>query len=429
MKSPFRKLTAVVLIAATLAFITPYLASAAEMPNMITEEWLELAYTNEARIAQGLLPLTVQSDVVNVAKIRAQEIQREFGHTRPNGQSSFSLLDNISFQTAGENIAAGQESALEVHTSWMESPGHKSNILNPKFDTVGISLYRYKDGYGYYWAQMFTGSSKSPVSLRVEKGASVQGSSPARIEDLGVIIAVEYSDKSIGYCILSKSMVQGYQAGYCADQSITVKFGSASASISLSGSSQANGQATASPASVILTGSHISPSEIKLSWNAVIGATGYSVLSAPSQNGPYSALASLQAGTSYSVTGLSIGATNYYKVETALESGNISSNTLAIRARPLRPSSAGAASGPNTSQVSLNWGAVNECDGYAVYVSSQANGSYSLLETIEGSHNTSVVVSGLHSGGIYYFKIVAYVQIGPVKVPSVYTGVIATQAR
>ena len=90
------------------------------------------------------------------ANIRAQEIISKFDHVRPNGQSCFSVLNemNIRYQTCGENIAAGQQTPEEVVTAWMNSEGHRKNILNPNFTKLGVG-YVTGGNYRHNWVQLF----------------------------------------------------------------------------------------------------------------------------------------------------------------------------------------------------------------------------------------------------------------------------------
>ena len=62
----------------------------------------------------------------------------------------------VHYSAAGENIAAGQRSPEEVMNSWMNSSGHRANILNKNFDTIGIGFVE-GGKYGTYWTQLFTG--------------------------------------------------------------------------------------------------------------------------------------------------------------------------------------------------------------------------------------------------------------------------------
>ncbi|WP_255882191.1 MULTISPECIES: leucine-rich repeat protein [unclassified Ruminococcus] len=114
-----------------------------------------ISLVNAERSKVELSPLTQRSDVTEVAQIRAEEISRVFSHTRPNGSDCFTLIEenNIQWRTVGENIAAGQSTPQEVMNSWMNSQGHRENILNPEFNGIGVACFK-KDGI-LYWTQMF----------------------------------------------------------------------------------------------------------------------------------------------------------------------------------------------------------------------------------------------------------------------------------
>ena len=90
--------------------------------------------------------------------IRSKELVKLFSHTRPNGTSCFTVLEGISYRCMGENIAAGQRTPKEVVTDWMNSPGHRANILSPDFTKIGVGLvYNSNSVYGYFWTQIFLG--------------------------------------------------------------------------------------------------------------------------------------------------------------------------------------------------------------------------------------------------------------------------------
>jgi len=117
-----------------------------------------LSGVNQARAEAGLPALTMDTTLNNLCYTRAEEISTSWGHNRPDGRNCFTILsDNgVSYSTCGENIAAGQETGSEVVTTWMNSEGHRANILNPSFTKMGIGVYASNDEYGYYWAQIFT---------------------------------------------------------------------------------------------------------------------------------------------------------------------------------------------------------------------------------------------------------------------------------
>lgn len=112
---------------------------------------------NEARADAGLKPVTLRQDLTAVAQLRAKETVTLFSHTRPNGTSCFTALGEygVSYRGAGENIAYGQRSPEEVMEGWMNSSGHRANILNANFTSIGVGYYQAANGVKY-WSQMFT---------------------------------------------------------------------------------------------------------------------------------------------------------------------------------------------------------------------------------------------------------------------------------
>ncbi len=117
-----------------------------------------LNIVNSERASAGLSALSANSKATAAANIRAKEISEVFSHTRPNGTSCFTALDEtgVSQLTRGENIAKGQKTASEVMNSWMNSSGHKANILSGNFKEIGIGVYKDSSG-SLNWVQMFIG--------------------------------------------------------------------------------------------------------------------------------------------------------------------------------------------------------------------------------------------------------------------------------
>lgn len=121
----------------------------------VREEMLTLV--NRERAAAGLSPLRLDDKLCLAAQVRAEEIIRENSHTRPDGRRCFTAMDEagVSYRAAGENIAAGQMSVAEVVTAWMNSPGHRANILNGRFGRIGVGFVYTGSSYRVYWTQMF----------------------------------------------------------------------------------------------------------------------------------------------------------------------------------------------------------------------------------------------------------------------------------
>ena len=113
------------------------------------------ALVNEERAKAGLNPLTVDARVSQAAAVRAGEIRSSFSHTRPDGSSFSTALTQagVSFRSSGENIAYGQRTPQEVMKGWMNSSGHRANILNPEFTSIGVG-YQVIGGTPY-WVQLF----------------------------------------------------------------------------------------------------------------------------------------------------------------------------------------------------------------------------------------------------------------------------------
>ena len=112
---------------------------------------------NKERNKNGLASLTMDSELNRAAAVRAKETAQSFSHTRPNGSSCFTALDEIgySYSSAGENIAMGQSSPSEVVKAWMNSEGHRANILNSSFTKIGVGCH--SNGSTLYWSQFFAG--------------------------------------------------------------------------------------------------------------------------------------------------------------------------------------------------------------------------------------------------------------------------------
>ena len=116
-----------------------------------------LRLVNKERARVGIAPLRLADDLQAATAIRAREIVGYFSHTRPNGSDCFTAMKNRG-RTCGENIAAGNSSASATVEQWMNSQGHRANILNPAFRELGIGYFYAKDStYRHYWVQLFRG--------------------------------------------------------------------------------------------------------------------------------------------------------------------------------------------------------------------------------------------------------------------------------
>ena len=122
-----------------------------------------LALVNEERRKVGVAPLTLSAELQSAAAIRAEEITQKFSHTRPDGTNFQTILPNSRYYIAGENIAAGNSTAAKVVQQWMNSPGHRANILRSDYTELGVGyVHKENSQYKHYWVQIF----RRPMSGR-----------------------------------------------------------------------------------------------------------------------------------------------------------------------------------------------------------------------------------------------------------------------
>lgn len=110
---------------------------------------------NQRRAEHGLKPLTQDWQLSRVARYKSQDMKDlgYFSHTSPTYGSPFQMMKSfgISYRTAGENIAKGYASPEAVVNAWMNSPGHRANILNSTYTHIGVGFV----SSGNHWTQMF----------------------------------------------------------------------------------------------------------------------------------------------------------------------------------------------------------------------------------------------------------------------------------
>lgn len=123
--------------------------------SVLTYEEEVVRLVNKERTARGLSPLTVDWQLSRVARYKSQDMcdRNYFSHTSPTYGSPFQMIKSfgISYRTAGENIAKGHKTPEAVVNGWMNSSGHRANILNASFTKIGVGYV----ANGNYWTQMF----------------------------------------------------------------------------------------------------------------------------------------------------------------------------------------------------------------------------------------------------------------------------------
>ncbi len=132
-----------------------------------------LELTNTERSKLGLSPLTLNTQLLNAAENHSQNmaLQDFFSHTGKDGSSFTSRITTTGykFSAAAENIAAGSSTPEQVVSSWMNSSGHRTNILNPNLKEIGIGYYFLANDTGtenwnHYWTQVFATSLDGSVN-------------------------------------------------------------------------------------------------------------------------------------------------------------------------------------------------------------------------------------------------------------------------
>ena len=112
---------------------------------------------NEIRQQNGLRPLAANWELSRVARYKSQDMRDRgyFSHTSPTYGSPFQMITafGLSYRTAGENIARGYASPQAVVDGWMNSSGHRANILNASYTQIGVGYV----AKGNYWTQLFIG--------------------------------------------------------------------------------------------------------------------------------------------------------------------------------------------------------------------------------------------------------------------------------
>jgi len=116
--------------------------------------------TNKERNKAGLPDLKASSRLSRLAQLKAEDMAKKgyFSHTSPTYGSAFDMMKayGISYKTAGENIAKGQPTAQAAMNGWMNSSGHRANILGSKYSEIGVGVA--ENGKGtIYWVQLFKG--------------------------------------------------------------------------------------------------------------------------------------------------------------------------------------------------------------------------------------------------------------------------------
>lgn len=195
-----------------------------------TSEWEMLRLVNKERLSRKLLPLSTFDDLQKSCDTREGEIIQDFSHTRPDGTGCFTALEGIAknYSSAAENIAAGNQAAANTFKQWMDSSGHRANMLSENFIHMGVG-YRYDSAttYKHYWVQMFLGGCK-PTAIKVQgtsNSSELPGNFGSTIDSMNLVLEVT-CEHGTSYLPLMQEMCSGYDAAKVGTQQrIKVTYG------------------------------------------------------------------------------------------------------------------------------------------------------------------------------------------------------------
>lgn len=198
------------------------------------EEWEMLKLTNQARLAAGLTPYSTFSTLQSTAEVRKQELTALYSHSRPNGSECFTVLTEggLGYDCAGENIAAGQTSPQAAVAAWLDSEGHRQNILDDKFTHIGTGYTNQactvvsEAGTGKIqngWVQLFLGSNCSFTAISVSQRV-VSCPTGTSLDDLSLYVQATCSVHGPCYLPLLAGMCTGFDANTAGSQTVTVAY-------------------------------------------------------------------------------------------------------------------------------------------------------------------------------------------------------------
>ncbi len=272
------------------------LLCAAATPNVsakTADEYYEnaiLFWTNLERTRHGLPELRTSDSLCSAAGVRAEEIARSFSHTRPDGRKWYTVMSDkgLSYKSAAENIAAGQADPCEAVSAWMNSSGHRNNILSSKYSHLGVGYYYTSSAsakHSRYWEQLFfagsisgskSGFNVAPTGVSADRssiGLSVGGTTQLKGIPAPIYATAEISCTSSDPNVVkvTGTQVNIFDIKGCADGTATlrIKCGSYSCSVRVTvGSGVKSVFKDVSPSSVYYSG---------IVWAAENGiALGYS---------------------------------------------------------------------------------------------------------------------------------------------------------
>ena len=194
-------LTGAVLVLSSAASLPCAAASGSDAQTLRDSVEIFCSMCNDARVAQGLQELYIAPVLVDYAQARAEELPVMFSHTRPDGSKCFSIMKNDGFfyNASAENIAAGGFDAVETFHQFMNSSGHRKNILTDSYTHIGTGFCYDPDAapdpdkisYGYYWSMLLIGTYDMHDTPVVYEGQYIPERDPGDADGSKVVDAAD----------------------------------------------------------------------------------------------------------------------------------------------------------------------------------------------------------------------------------------------
>lgn len=161
-----------------------------------------IALVNEARAKAGVPPVVKNEALLPVANLRAEEITEKFAHERPDGSAWKTAFDEFGIESEyrGENLAYGQKTPEAVVKAWMNSTGHRKNILNARFTDMAVGYY-VKNGVPY-WSQLFMEGEGTSIEEAVLQQALSEHLPIASVDGVNLNLRSEPSTSSDSIMVL-----------------------------------------------------------------------------------------------------------------------------------------------------------------------------------------------------------------------------------
>ncbi|MFT3952176.1 MAG: CAP domain-containing protein [Oscillospiraceae bacterium] len=375
--------------------------------DVYSEAFAVLTKVNKERAAAGVSALSMDKELLAFAMQRASEIAVDFSHTRPDGSD---CLD-FSGDYRGENIAAGQSSAAAVMTSWMNSSGHRANILETSFKSIGIGCVKV-DGM-LYWTQSFSSDKATAVTKPADgahsrKVAVISATllitpSPVSVSvAAGKTASVSFAGTNLGWDYVGFSMKNSDFAFTSSNKSIfTVSAAGVVTGVSA-------GKATLKAVCAGVTKSipvTVTGKKSVASLTAALSRGTYTYTGVACK--PTVKISGLTAGTDFTVSYKNNTAVGKATATVTGKGNYTGTKTLTFKIVPKSVTGVTKSSVTATS-FKLAWNKGTNCTGYAIYRYNTATAKWVLAKRVTSASATSAMITGLTKATVYRYKINAY---------------------